>query len=453
MIPTVTVARRTYVRIAVVLFLLMSAWAVRHIIAMHDLTESGTTHNLAFVWVLVYGSLAWHLVLAWREPQIDTTPAEQDELDKLYVTMNVPVYNEDPDVVHLVLTSVLQQTRLPNRVQVVDDGSDHDYGDTPEWWLEEAAKLGIDASWVRIPNQGKRHAQLHTFRPDDKADIFITIDSDTVLERRAIEEGLKPFKDAGVASVAAVILAQNAKASWFTRLTDPWLLAFQLCVRSALSRLGSVLVNSGNLSFYRAEVLREAFDSYERETFLGRPMQFSDDSLLTLFSYLRGRTVQQPTSFAFTVLPENVDHHIRQQLRWMRGSFIRSWWRFRYLPVRSFAYWEHFASWVTYALVTMAFFYLMLYLPLVEHRLVPLLFLFAIFVAYATAARYLTIRRSDQSFAWQLGTFALTPVMLIWTYTVLRPLRIYAMLTARKTGWGTRGQVEVELAEGQAGSK
>jgi len=33
----------------------------------------------------------------------------------------------------------------------------------------------------------------------------------------------------------------------------------------------------------------------------------------------------------------------------------------------------------------------------------------------------------------------------LWIMLVLRPLRLYAMLTCRKTGWGTRAKVEVAL--------
>lgn len=36
--------------------------------------------------------------------------------------------------------------------------------------------------------------------------------------------------------------------------------------------------------------------------------------------------------------------------------------------------------------------------------------------------------------------------MLVWTALVLRPLRIYAMATCWKTGWGTRGKIEVRTA-------
>ncbi|MFF5217550.1 hypothetical protein [Micromonospora sp. NPDC000442] len=50
---------------------------------------------------------------------------------------------------------------------------------------------------------------------------------------------------------------------------------------------------------------------------------------MTLFVMVRGRTVQQPTAFAFALMPNRFGHLCRMYLRWMRGSFIRSWWRVR----------------------------------------------------------------------------------------------------------------------------
>jgi len=271
------------------------------------------------------------------------------------------------------------------------------------------------------------------------------MDSDTVADRHAVRESLKAFLDPDVSSVAAVILAFNSKAP-FVRLTDAWLLTFQVAVRAAMSRLGCVLVNSGNFSAYRTSVVKEAVDSYANEYFRGNKVEFSDDSLLTLFSHLRGKTVQQPSAFAFTVLPESISHHLRQQLRWMRGSTIRSIWRFRYLPMNGWGYWEHFAAWVNFTLVTLAFIYLVVLAPFTGSlAALPVMTLFAVLVALMTSLRYLTIRRSDQTLRSQVVSWLLAPVMLAWTAVVLRSLRIYAIATCWKTGWGTRQQVEVHL--------
>jgi hyaluronan synthase len=57
------------------------------------------------------------------------------------------------------------------------------------------------------------------------------------------------------------------------------------------------------------------------------------------------------------------------------------------------------------------------------------------------------VERADESFRSQLLTWALSPLMCVWAFAVLRFVRIYAMLTCTRTGWGTRQDgVEVTLA-------
>jgi hyaluronan synthase len=47
---------------------------------------------------------------------------------------------------------------------------------------------------------------------------------------------------------------------------------------------------SGPTAAYRAEVVRKHLGGYLRETFWGRGVELSDDSLLTLYAALEGRT-------------------------------------------------------------------------------------------------------------------------------------------------------------------
>jgi hyaluronan synthase len=419
-------------------------WLFRHVI----LDRSDATVTAA--WTFLSATVLWHLILASVPRQYKTTSRQERYLDGLFVTVNLPVYNEDPQTLRLVLCSLFAQQRLPDRIQVVVNGpKPPDYsGVVAEFRSLAFFYQQVECSWIRTPVPGKRHAQCITFADGGQADIFVTVDSDTVLDSAAIREGLKPFADPKVTSVAAVMITYNAGRNFLTRMTEVWFTSFQTYLRAAWSRLGCVLVNSGCLAFYRADVIRPALAAYASESFFGRPVEFSDDSFLTLFALLQGRTVQQPTSFAFMMMPERLWHHLRQQLRWYRGSFIRSWWRFRYLPLRSVAYWEHVIIWSMSAVAMTLFVGVFIEGPVVFHQ-VPQLgsTLLALILTYAAASGYLMIQRDDQSLRRQLVTFFFSPLTGIWTVLVLRPLRLYAMVTCRRTGWGTRGQIEVGLLE------
>jgi hyaluronan synthase len=418
-------------------------WISRHLLG---LSRAGHDNVLQITWAMMGALVIINLVIAWTEHAAVVTPRQQRQLDQLRVTVNVPVYNEDPAALRLMVASLFGQSRLPNRIQIVDDGSACDYTAViAEFEAIAAYYPTVDASWKRTGNGGKRHAQLVTFSNDQAADIFVTLDSDTVLDEAAIEEGLKPFADPRVASVAGVLLTLNATRNIFTRLTDTWLTTFQSNTRSAWSRLGCVLINSGGLSFYRARIVRNGIPAYTSEMFAGREVRFSDDSMLTLFALLEGRTVQQPTAFAFTVMPDNINHHVRQQLRWMRGNVIRSFWWFRYLPLCGLAFWEAILAWAMFTVMTALLADLFIVGPVLGHPVpVPYLPLF-LAITYVSGARSLAVRRSDMSRGAQLAAYTLMPVISLWTTVVLRALRLYSTATVLRTGWGTRAQVENRL--------
>jgi hyaluronan synthase len=101
----------------------------------------------------------------------------------------------------------------------------------------------MDFSWVRKPNGGKKSAHARTFE-GDSADVFVTVDSDTCLERFAIEEGLKPFRDWRVQSVAGIELAANHARSLLVKLKSVNTLVWQFITCSAQNVAGGdVLVN------------------------------------------------------------------------------------------------------------------------------------------------------------------------------------------------------------------
>lgn len=429
---------------------LAAAWAVQHgAQTAHYGGRAGS--RLAAVWAVTFVLLLAQTVMYHCERPRRITARARRQLDALHVTVLLPVYNEDPGYLRLGLESLLAQTRRPTSVHVVDDGStSSNYEAVRAWWTQAARAAHITTSWQRTPNAGKRHAQASAVTASPDADIYVTVDSDSCLAPTALEELLLPFAKGRVQSVAGIVLATNHRANLLTRITDLWFTTGQLTDRSALSAMGAVLVNSGPLAAYRAAVVRDNLGSYLNETFMGRPVMFSDDSLLTLYALLRGRTVQQPTAVVFTALPERASHFARMYMRWMRGSTIRSVWRLRYLPLTGWAYWAHLLRWYQVALSTTVLGWLLLVEPLAYGTRPPASFLVVPFlIGWAQALRYLSIARSDETLGDRLVTWLLMPLAVIGGWTVLRAMRWYGMATCARTGWGTR-QNGAEVALGNA---
>ncbi|MEU8140050.1 glycosyltransferase family 2 protein [Streptodolium elevatio] len=303
------------VLLGVVPFAAFAAWGLAHAVAVLDGFGHGEMSGVLAVPWLVSFFLLWWVPVSWLErPRKPASAAERAVVDALTVTVQVPVYNEDPGALRACLHSVLVQSRRVTRVRVVDDGSAHpdgtplDYTDVRAELFERAAAVGVEATWDRTANRGKRHAQMHVLADDD-ADVFVTLDSDSVLDADAVAEGLKPFADPGVQSVAGQVIVLNHDANALTRLINLLYLPFTRGLRSAQSVLRRVTINSGTLAFYRADVVRGAAGAYENEQFRGRPMQMNDDSMLTFYALLAGDTVHQPSSLVFTLAPEQFSHY------------------------------------------------------------------------------------------------------------------------------------------------
>jgi hyaluronan synthase len=393
---------------------------------------------LLAAWTAAFVFAAGQWLLSWADRPATTTAAQAARLARLAVVVNIPLCNEDPAIVDRAVWSVVNQTRAPVRVDVIDDGSDEiDYTHLATHW-ERVWPGGVEVRWVRCPvNQGKKHAQAVTFVSADGADVVVTVDSDTALAPDAIAEGLKPFRDRRVQSVAGVELAYNARVNWLTRTVSARSLFFQVVACGAQSAVGQILVNRGAFALYRGRLIRRITPAYVGETFFGRPVRLGDDAALTLFATGSGRAVQQASAFAFTMYPETLSHHFRQWIRWMRGSTIRNCWRLRYLPVWSFGWW--------FTVLGYQAFLLSMVLPGAVAATWPESETFALAGVsamlawgYLTALRVTCIRRADEGWWFRAGTVACYPFAMAWSAFVLRPLRLWGVMTCLEQDWTTR---------------
>lgn len=375
---------------------------------------------------------------------------EENLINKYEPVVLVPVYNEDANSLKDCLNSLFQQTKLPTEIHVVDDGSKEKYTEVKEWFMKNGKEYDINTTWtIHKKNKGKRAAHMTAYEKITEKirenAIIVTLDSDGVLDKKAIEEGLIPFKDEKVYSVAGVIISRNANKNILTRIADWIFVSQELIDRSSMSVFGNVLVNSGGLAFYRYEVLKLASDAgYVDEYFYNTKVEFSDDSFLTLIALKLGKTVHQPSAIVFADMPNNLSHHVRQQVRWSRGSFIRSWWRLKYLDPISYGWIRQVIGHITFFVVLTIYIQFLIAIPLTKG--VSFIFdayILAILLSYVQGIRYFAIKRNDMPISDQLLTYLLSPLAMLWSMFVLRSIKVYSYLTCTKGGWGTRQKVEI----------
>jgi hyaluronan synthase len=397
-------------------------------------------------WVVGLSFVLAQFVLAWRQKPFMVTGRQAAQLAALRVTVVVPCYNEDARILDRTLFSLFRQSRLPNHVVLVDDGSAVDYSHVRGWW-EDARPPGVRFTWIRQENAGKRHAQAAAVHADFDADVYVTIDSDSALDRLALEEGLKPFADQGIVSVAGLETAYNFRTNLLTRAISARTLAFQLFAMSAQSvAAGNVIINPGAFSAYRGWLIRRILPAYLGETFFGVPVTLGDDTALTMFALAHGRAVHQPSAVSMPVYPETLSHHLRQWTRWMRASTIRTFWRLRYLPLTSYGWWYViYQQWAFFTSVAVS-----VAVPLAWPASKNLALAGGIALVcwpWAMAVRLATVRRSDQRLGAKLAGIMLMPAAALWYLLVLRQIRFYGMATCHRQGWVTRARVEVKITE------
>jgi hyaluronan synthase len=377
--------------------------------------------------------IAWNATLYSSErPRGGDTPPDG------YLAVIVPTYNEEPARLRRLLGSCLAQTRPPDCIVVVDDGSDIDYRGVRDPFFRATMAAGVEPRWYRQENKGKRLAQALAVDVTPAADFYLTADSDGVFDPDAFHEILKPLSDGNVQSVAGLVLPTDNRVGLLARVIDLLWVNAQLCGRSALSTLGAVTVNSGAFAVYRARLMRLHLANYVGQRFRGSPMRLADDAMMTLYALSRGRTVQQPTAFCFTNTPTDVRGHLRQYKRWMQAGWMLVPWRLRYLPLSSYAYYAFCLHLLGNLLAVVSTFVVVGLVGTQRVEPLPVLAIGSL-IAYAGSLRYLTIHRTDQPRRSRLATFLLTPFAMLWSALVIGPLRWYCLLLlCWKPSGGTR---------------
>lgn len=342
----------------------------------------------------------------------------------------VPVYNEEPHLVHEVVRSILRQTILPDEIHVVDDGS------------AVALETFDDplVTWHRIENSGKRHAQAHVlqrFHPQ-AFDYILTVDSDSVLDDDALEHLLRSLRDDRVQAASGMILVRNWNTNLLSRLTDINVVTSCLLYRMARSWMGIVSPTSGALAIYRSAVVYDNLDDYLTSGTAG------DDRRLSFYALLRGEVVGVTEAIASTQLPTTWSGAFHQRMRWSKSAWLgvgfvltnlRALVVFFYvMPLVFCILWPF----VVAALLTLAI------------RDGNLVFYHGVLwwgVCAVTQSAVYAIYRPGFSRGQRWAQFALSPLYPLLGLVVLRPAAYWSLTKLKSTSWHTREVAAPSLSD------
>ncbi len=242
------------------------------------------------------------------------------------LTVIIPAYNEGPMVaksIDSVASARYPRDRL--EIFVVDDGS---RDDTWRHIRRAASRHKGLVTAVRFPvNRGKRAGLEAGFR-QGKGEVFVTIDSDSVIDKDTLLSITGPFRDPRIGAVAGRVAVYNKRAGVIPRMLHVrFTLSFDY-LRAVQSTYGTVYCAPGALAGYRAGVVRDVLDAWVSQSFLGAKCTYGEDRAMTNYILDKGLdVVYQRTAVVRTVVPTTYKQMTKMFLRWDR-SYIREEIRF-----------------------------------------------------------------------------------------------------------------------------
>ena len=256
---------------------------------------------IAYVW-FIYGMLL--------------TKKDIDYKHNESVSVVVPCYNESKQELINCIDSIFGANG-EKQVVLINNNSNKKYTlDAYQYLVDKYPNM----VFVNQFRQGKRFAHSKGLEWVDN-DIVIFVDSDTVIDKNAIIEIIKPFKDKNVGGVAGKVLVSNKKDNFLTRSINAMFWTSSSIFRNATGNLGFMQVSPGALSAYRKESLLKIEDKYVNQKFMGRQCAISDDRFLTIRiqTLLGQKMTYVDNAVSYTIMPKTFFGFWKVLERWKRG--------------------------------------------------------------------------------------------------------------------------------------
>jgi N-acetylglucosaminyltransferase len=378
------------------------------------------------------GIVVWVLWLYRAVLSRFARPVENDY--RTTVSVVVPAYREDPDILLRCLRSWLAQE--PTEVIVVLDLADIDCAQ------RLAAVRSPSLQVLMFRHTGKRSALGVGIRAAT-SELVVLADSDTSWRPGLLAAVQMPFVDPTVGAVGTQQNVYQRRSSIWRRVAD-WLVNLRYHdYVPAMGRRGGVICISGRTAAYRRSVVLSVLPHLENEFFLGRRCVAGDDGRLTWLVLASGyRTVHQSSAQALSMFPDSFRAFCKQRVRWSRNSYrcyltaLWKGWLWRVPLVSKITVLQILLTPVTMALT-------LGYLIVSRLELTT--------QGYALAAGWLLIGRGIRGYSHlrrHPAEILLLPLVAVIVVLIALPIKTYAFLTMNKQGWLTRASSRVG-GEGQ----
>ncbi len=326
-----------FCKIAIPIFLMGCLWLSFHVGSLKGYVQLFSRQAYSS-WLMAIGAgytltyLAFLVLRTWLWWRYKPYPLPEGPLPR--VTVIIPAYNEGA-MVEKALYSVAASDYPADRLEVIciDDGSK----DNTWRYIEKARRRHPRLiQSIRFPqNRGKREA-LYAGFTQGRGEYFVTVDSDSVVERDTLRQMVAPLlQNPEVGAVAGNVKVYNRTHNILTRmLWVRFVLSFDF-LRASQSMYGFVFCTPGALSAYRREAIFPILEKWRQQTFLGKRCTIGEDRAFTNFVLRQGYlTVYQRSAVVYTAVPETYKGLCRMFLRWDRSNFRESLIQLKFMFTR-----------------------------------------------------------------------------------------------------------------------
>ncbi|MDQ0382643.1 glycosyltransferase family 2 protein [Amycolatopsis thermophila] len=349
---------------------------------------------------------------------------------KGWVVAIVPTYNEEAELLRRTVMALVQQTRPPDEIHVVDDGSA-----VPVEPFHHPL-----VTWHRQTNQGKRHAQANVLNKLDrrKVDYIVTVDSDSVLDKHALAHVLRAMSNDRIQAATGLTLVENRHRNLLTRIVDLEMVTWCMVTRVARSILGAVAPTSGILAIYRADLVYDNLEDYVTSGTAG------DDRRLTHYALLRGQVVAVNEALVHSALPEHLGQMWRQRVRWFKSYWRYVGWEIEHFPLIPLLF---RAYGMIFTLVSpLVYAWVLILLPGQSKLVLIQGFGYWVIMTWAQTAMYAAMRPEMKLGTRLTAWIFLTPLVSLVNLLLIRPAMYWAIFKAKDQSWMTRTPEDLATA-------
>jgi cellulose synthase/poly-beta-1,6-N-acetylglucosamine synthase-like glycosyltransferase len=221
------------------------------------------------------------------------------------ISILIPAHNEEKAIKNC-LDSCLNQSRMPDEILVVNDGSTDKTAKILASFKNKIRKISI-----REATGNKSFAQ-EIGLPHITGDVFICTDADTILDKNFVEVIEKEFSNPETTAVAGYV--KSLKHNWLTACRALDYAIGQNIYKLAQSYINFLFVVPGSASAYRTRLFKKHI-TFDHDT-------VTEDLDFTYKFNKKGLRIKyNREAIVYTQDPPTIESYINQMRRWFGGGW------------------------------------------------------------------------------------------------------------------------------------